>query len=793
MQSDYDRNEHSLITVGCHSDPMIARKGDAQMKTKRPLTATFIILYLVFALAGAPLLPTLAARLSQGVFADASESEVQSTAQQEAGWHIQAVDSATSVGAYTSLALDEKDYPHIIYRDYTHQALKYAYWDGSRWHIEIVDGSGRGRHTSLALDGNGYPHVSYRDDSDWNLKYAHWDGSAWQIETVDDSGSVRYTSLALDSSGHPHIAYCAGAPRSNLRYAHWDGSAWQIKTVDSSGNVGKFNSLALDASDYPHFSYYDSTKKGLKYARWNGLGWYRQILDTSGEVGKYTSLALDASGHPHISYYDDTHYDLKYAHWDGASWSFKTVDSDGYVGKYTSLALDAAGHPHISYYDDYNNDLKVARWDGATWQIETVDSAGYVGEYNSLALDGWGNPHISYFDDTTDDLKYAWWGVPPVELTIQDNYAWPGRTAIPITVSVDNQSQNPIPIAGGEFWMVYDACTGLTLTDVNTTDRAEDFNVGWGLDESNPSAVEAHILLYNMSGITITPGTGPILELLFDVDPSAQVEDSSPLSLSNAMLADQDTNPIPVDFTDTGRFAIGCPRDGDINDNGATNIFDVQILVNMILHTPQPDKELYPLDWWCRGDLQPQPYGDDQWNAFDLQRLICLILGTCNGGRSKSMEVAEESVISVEKVYTNPDTSGTFDIYCDNKDVIHAVEIWFSYDSTIGLDVSNVETTPRTDGWAVAFSKDESNLSAAMVHILLYNVSGEGIDPGAGAILTVKYTMEAEAYGDSPLDVTQVNVSDDIGEPLPAAWEDGQLIISSQPHFYYLPAVMKNH
>ncbi|MEM7538993.1 MAG: discoidin domain-containing protein [Chloroflexota bacterium] len=63
---------------------------------------------------------------------------------------------------------------------------------------------------------------------------------------------------------------------------------------------------------------------------------------------------------------------------------------------------------------------------------------------------------------------------------------------------------------------------------------------------------------------------------------------------------------------------------GDINDDGEVNIFDLQILIGMILHTTQPDAELYELDWWDRGELNE----DGVWNIFDLQIMINLIISS---------------------------------------------------------------------------------------------------------------------------------------------------------------------
>jgi hypothetical protein len=376
-----------------------------------------------------------------------------------------------------------------------------------------------------------------------------------------------------------------------------------------------------------------------------------------------------------------------------------------------------------------------------------------------------------------------------VIMTIEDGFGSPGSTGNPVTISADNQSQNQTPIAAGEFRVVYDGSTGLDLDDVGVTARSSDFRVSYTVEDSDPAEVEVHILLYSLSNATIAPGTGPILELLFGVDPTAQAGDSSELSFTDVSLVDQQVNEIPVDFTDTGQFTIGCVKDGDINDDGESDIFDLQILINMILSSPQPDPTLYPLDWWCRGDLAVPSNGDGQWNVFDLQRLICLILGTC--GRGEEVQSRGENLVSIGQVSARPGTSEAFDIDCDNADAISAIEVWFTYDSTIGLEICNVATVARTDGWNVGFVKDESDPSAVEVHVLLYNTNGWVIDPGAGAILAIAYSVDAGASGNSPLHMTQANLADAVGQPLPAKCQDG-LFRVTESYPAYLPLVVKN-
>jgi hypothetical protein len=325
---------------------------------------------------------------------------------------IKTIDSSGNVGKYSSLALDAEGNPHISYHDVTNDDLKYAYCNGSTWHVETVDYSTwLGLYTSLALDSNGNPCISYYDNWDSDLRYAAWNGSAWNIQIVDSPGGG-FTSLAIDAEDNPHISYFAGE-NCDLKYAGWDGSSWRIQTVDSEGWVGEFTSLALDSSGNPHISYYDIKKGDLKYASWSSSSWNIQTVDSIGDVGWSTSLKLDSNNNAHISYLDGTNERLKYAVWTGSVWDIQSVDSVGNANFFqnwlncTSLALDSKGYPYISYFGGVNGNLKYALWNGSSWTIQTVDSLFNVGWCSSLALDSEDRAHISYYDAANGDLRYV--------------------------------------------------------------------------------------------------------------------------------------------------------------------------------------------------------------------------------------------------------------------------------------------------------------------------------------------------------------------------------------------------
>jgi hypothetical protein len=324
------------------------------------------------------------------------------------------------VGKHSAVALDSAGRPHVSYYDHTDDDLKYAHKGTSVWTIETVDYAGPvGAYTSLALDSADHPHISYCSCTDQSctscndLKYAWHDGTTWHIDWADTEGNVGgYTSLALDEEGgtaQPHIAYY-DFTKGDLKYAYKDASGlphWQ--TVDGArADVGMFASLAIDG-DHRYISYFDNSNKHLKYAHHDGSTWHVETLDSSGDVGYYSSLALCTThvpAAPRIFYWADG--ELKYAHkFFFGGWSFATIANDPPAG--ISAALDSVCHPHISYFEQYNGDLKYTYQDVSGWHIETVDDEGDVWPYwSSLALDASSRPHISYYDDSHVGLSYAY-------------------------------------------------------------------------------------------------------------------------------------------------------------------------------------------------------------------------------------------------------------------------------------------------------------------------------------------------------------------------------------------------
>ena len=195
------------------------------------------------------------------------------------GATVRTLDSTGDVGWYTSLALTTAGFPVISFYDNTKGNLKLAVCAdvtcSSGTTIRTIDSAGSvGIYTSLALTTAGFPVISYFDNINQDLKLAVCADATCSagttIRTLDSAGNVgSHASLALSTAGFPIISYyditnvdlklavCADATCS---------SNTTIRTIDSIGNVGSFTSLALTAAGFPVISYRDGTNSDLKLA-----------------------------------------------------------------------------------------------------------------------------------------------------------------------------------------------------------------------------------------------------------------------------------------------------------------------------------------------------------------------------------------------------------------------------------------------------------------------------------------------------------------------------------------------
>ena len=178
------------------------------------------------------------------------------------------------------------------------------------------------------------------------------------------------------------------------------------------------------------------------------------------------------------------------------------------------------------------------------------------------------------------------------------------------TGTFDLDLTNEDTVASAQIRFTYDSTIGFTVTGVGVTSRTNGYDTAFDVDTSDPTNVEVTVLLYSY-GLTISPGSGDILQ--FDYQTTVDGEGTSPLAFTEALLSDQSASPLPA-TPQNGEVSFQACEAGDINCDGAINIFDLQLLINCIIGTGS-----------CEGgDLND----DGLYNIFDLQLLINKILAS---------------------------------------------------------------------------------------------------------------------------------------------------------------------
>ncbi|HEC80312.1 MAG TPA: T9SS type A sorting domain-containing protein [Firmicutes bacterium] len=366
-----------------------------------------------------------------------------------------------------SMVLDDQDNPHISLRDWVNKDLMYCYKDGDEWVVELVDDEeDSGAYNDIVLDSNGYPHISYAHSyvylEDKDLRYAYFDGSEWHKEVVDDEYERQgyRTSIALDSSDYPHITYEKDDDYSNneyLSYAHWNGDEWILENIDYVDDR-IYSSIVIDSQDIPHVAYFNYDNYDLMYAYREDGEWHKEVVDDEcyGDV----SIALDSNEYPCIAYcsMDENWFlTIRYAHWNGSSWDIDiTVDTGGNcdLGQYlVEMALDSEDRPHIAcdewhdfgawyiWYGDPLNDITLlsftAEPSGASavnlrWSISTDEGDNISGfnlyrrELQEGAIHKLRIQHIHEGDDTyhRTDADIQWHKVNSTIITGTNPYSY---------------------------------------------------------------------------------------------------------------------------------------------------------------------------------------------------------------------------------------------------------------------------------------------------------------------------------------------------------------------------------
>jgi hypothetical protein len=154
-------------------------------------------------------------------------------------WQKEIIDSCTN--AYCcAIDVDSQNQPHISYFRMGDN-LWYAKKIDSIWYYEEVDHTNYASWwtTSICIGPDDLPGIAYKDPNSYEVKYAYYNGISWHIDIVDSFGGAVETQKALDidSMGKPYFIYDGGAYNSYLAYK--DTGAWHKEILPLTPLVTK--------------------------------------------------------------------------------------------------------------------------------------------------------------------------------------------------------------------------------------------------------------------------------------------------------------------------------------------------------------------------------------------------------------------------------------------------------------------------------------------------------------------------------------------------------------------------
>jgi PKD repeat protein len=331
-----------------------------------------------------------------------------------------------------------------FYGDRSFKSLAHSWWDGARWNLETLDGAGRNTTDDVganvtAMQYGAQIQLFYSDATTHTLRHAWWDGTRWNVETLDGAGGangrtthqVAGGTIAAFQFGAQVQLFYPDDTAHVLRHAWWDGSRWNFENRDATTLPASGTYVAARQFGSTVQVAYKTAAADLQHSWFDGA-WHTEVLDGAGGANGRTSHAVGDSvtlvpngGQLDVLYQDTTSSALRHAWMTGTTWTFETVDGAGGVATNATAdhvgasiaALVYGGALHVVYQDVTTGAQRHAAYDGS-WRAEVLDGTGSTwagastsnrtGLWNAMAIFG-GQLHVSYFDGANgDSLRHSW-------------------------------------------------------------------------------------------------------------------------------------------------------------------------------------------------------------------------------------------------------------------------------------------------------------------------------------------------------------------------------------------------
>ncbi|NOZ08170.1 MAG: trypsin-like serine protease, partial [FCB group bacterium] len=376
----------------------------------------------------------------------------------------------------------------------------------------------------------------------------------------------------------------------------------------------------------------------------------------------------------------------------------------------------------------------------------------------------------------------------PVELFVGDIDLQAGSSG-----SFDISMTNDDPVGGFQFTLVIDPAIA-HLVSVATTERTAD----WMVNGSPDTGV---ILGFSLAGLSIAPGSGPIvsvevygdsegiadmcLDAISISDPSAQNMDAiTNCGVATVGVVELFVGDLSVSGGGTGLLDISMTNEGpiagfqfsltfnpaigqviDVVTTGRTTDWMVSansstgMIIGFSLMGTMIEPGTGPI-------IQVEVQGGDPGTADAC--LSDIVLSNSEGGYAPATAECGLLTVGATEIYVGSaqiimDQTGTFEISITNDLPVAGFQFEIIVDPAIASVVS-VTGTPRTTDWAISNGGNT---------ILGFSFSGSVIDPGEGPVAIV--TLNGDGEGQSPICLDSIVLSGVGGVILPAVAFCGDL------------------
>lgn len=332
------------------------------------------------------------------------------------------------VGLYTSLALTSRGEVRIAYYDATHQALKFAWAKGRKFHSAMVEQPAAGRvglYASLGLDAQDLPSIAYlatdlpnpdgqggrvsslrlatalvpepQGEADWvivDVDTAPISCAGWGRSTLCDAGQACLNADEQDATKSRCVLLSNDcSPACGTGTACVEHSCQAVLSPpdppELPEGVGLFAQLRRLSSGARVIGYHDATRGEMRLATESGSGQFSTlVVDGGGQAGRkgeFAAVAVAPGDRVDLAYVDADARTLLFRSVEQGALGEASIVDDGqradgrhWIG--AGATVDSDGTTiHVAYQDQTNADFWLAKREGTTWSTRALrqGAAGY--------------------------------------------------------------------------------------------------------------------------------------------------------------------------------------------------------------------------------------------------------------------------------------------------------------------------------------------------------------------------------------------------------------------------------